>query len=320
MSHIRVGFKAVGLLFVLLAGTSFLQAQNTRSWVSGVGDDANACSRTMPCKTFAGAYAKTNAGGEIDAIDAGGFGVLTITHSITIDGGEGTVAGILPNGVPAFTITIGATDQVTLRNISINGNYTGTASPGVKFTGGGYLHIENCVIFNNTGSGIDFEPTNGATELFVSNTTLRGNGTSSNTGNALVKPGGSSYAQATFSHVRFERGGFGLRAGDSSYVTVRDSISSGNNHNGFLVVTVSAIAVMNIDHSTSAVNQTNGISSVGPNSTIRISDDTVTDNLGGGLSSSNGGQILSFTEGGVGTNNVAGNVGNGAPTGTIARQ
>jgi len=52
--------------------------------VSGVGDDANPCSRTAPCQTFAGAYDETSAGGEIDCLDPGGFGGLVITHAISI--------------------------------------------------------------------------------------------------------------------------------------------------------------------------------------------------------------------------------------------
>ena len=63
---------------------SLAHAQATRTWVSGVGDDANPCSRTAPCKTFAGAISKTAAGGEINVLDPGGFGAVTITKSITI--------------------------------------------------------------------------------------------------------------------------------------------------------------------------------------------------------------------------------------------
>ena len=79
--------RIAGLLAVIAFGATMLQAQATRTWVSGVGNDANPCSRTAPCKTFAGAISKTAAGGEIDALDPGGFGAVTITKSITIDGG-----------------------------------------------------------------------------------------------------------------------------------------------------------------------------------------------------------------------------------------
>jgi len=76
------------LMMPLLLGSTLLNAQATRTWVSGVGDDANPCSRTAPCKTFAGAISKTAEGGEINALDPGGYGAVTITKSITIDGGS----------------------------------------------------------------------------------------------------------------------------------------------------------------------------------------------------------------------------------------
>src|SRR5882762_10707525 len=124
--------KVLNLLAVLIfmfAFASLAQAQATRTWVSGVGDDVNPCSRTAPCKTFAGAISKTADGGEIDCIDPGGFGAVTITKSITIDGG-GTFGSILAagtNGVNVNDSGSGApnTKVVQLRNLSINGATTG---------------------------------------------------------------------------------------------------------------------------------------------------------------------------------------------------
>src|SRR5271154_4646234 len=106
------------LLFVMPAS-----AQATRTWISGVGDDVNPCSRTAPCKTFAGAISKTAAGGEIDCLDPGGFGAVTITKSITLDCGGGVggeVGSILVTGTNGITIN-GAGAQVKIRNITING-------------------------------------------------------------------------------------------------------------------------------------------------------------------------------------------------------
>src|ERR1700693_38941 len=107
-------------LLLFLALVPMASAQATRTWVSGVGDDANPCSRTAPCKTFAGAISKTAAGGEIDALDPGGFGALTITKSITLDGG-GQVASILVAGTNGINVSAGATDVVILRNLRIQG-------------------------------------------------------------------------------------------------------------------------------------------------------------------------------------------------------
>src|SRR5216683_2022531 len=106
------------------------QAQATRTWVSGVGDDVNPCSRTAPCKTFQGAISKTAAGGEIDVMDPGGFGGVTITKSITIDGSPGNIGGVLVASTNAIIIN-GAGAVVTLRNLDIEGlGFTG--SPGIN--------------------------------------------------------------------------------------------------------------------------------------------------------------------------------------------
>jgi hypothetical protein len=124
--------------------SSAAQAQASRTWVSGVGDDANPCSRTAPCKTFAGAISKTAAGGEIDALDPGGFGAVTITKAITIDGGGGQVASALVSGTNGIIVSAGPTDVVTLRNLTING-IGGTGSGGlngVHYIAGAALHIE----------------------------------------------------------------------------------------------------------------------------------------------------------------------------------
>src|SRR5258708_37527475 len=114
------------LLIVLAAASLALgmqpaSAQAPRTWVSGVGDDANPCSRTAPCKTFAGAISKTAAGGEISVLDPGGFGAVTITKSITIDGGGGQVASGLVSGTNGIVVAAGTNDTVTLRNIRLNG-------------------------------------------------------------------------------------------------------------------------------------------------------------------------------------------------------
>src|SRR5438477_13114112 len=100
----------------LVAGFSTAaHAQATRTWVSGVGDDATPCSRTAPCKTFAGAISKTAAGGEIDALDPGGYGAVTITKAITLDGGGGQVASILVAGTNAIVISAALNDHVVIR-------------------------------------------------------------------------------------------------------------------------------------------------------------------------------------------------------------
>jgi hypothetical protein len=168
---ISVTLLAISLL------SSAAQAQATRTWVSGVGDDANPCSRTAPCKTFAGAISKTAPGGEIDALDPGGFGAVTITKGITIDGGGGQVASILVSGTNGIVVNAGAADVVTLRNLRINGiQVSGTGGVnGVSYLGGGALHIENCYIFGFTQDGIHVATSAANADLFVNDTFLTNN-------------------------------------------------------------------------------------------------------------------------------------------------
>ena len=121
----------LGALFVAGLAIAPAHAQATRTWISGVGDDANPCSRTAPCKTFAGAISKTATGGEIDVLDPGGFGALTITKSITLDGGGGQVASILVSGTNGINISA-AGAVVILRNLRFNGLLNqAVAAPGL---------------------------------------------------------------------------------------------------------------------------------------------------------------------------------------------
>src|ERR1700687_3392857 len=121
-----MGTMSLGALY-----TAPAYAQATRTWVSGVGDDVNPCSRTAPCKTWAGAISKTAAGGEIDALDPGGFGAVTITKAITLDEGGGSLVSSLVANSNAFNVNAGANDVVSLRNISVNG-LGQTVSPGIS--------------------------------------------------------------------------------------------------------------------------------------------------------------------------------------------
>jgi hypothetical protein len=113
---------------IFAASVSMAQAQATRTWVSGVGDDANPCSRTAPCKTFAGAISRTAAGGFIDVVDPGGFGAVTITKSITIDGSGGPHAGVLASGTNGIIVS-GAGIIVHLRNLSIESPLPAARAP-----------------------------------------------------------------------------------------------------------------------------------------------------------------------------------------------
>ena len=166
MSKLRFTVQTLAFVAFTLALSSLAHAQATRTWVSGTGSDANPCSRTAPCKTFAGAISKTFINGEIDVLDPGGYGTLTITKSITIDGGTGSGwASVLASGTNGFNINIpvSANDplrQVILKHISINGTGssgtigTRTGINGINFTQGSALIVQDCQIFNFTTNGI----------------------------------------------------------------------------------------------------------------------------------------------------------------------
>lgn len=179
--------QRVVALFIIVMGCSlFCRSQATRTWVSGVGDDANPCSRTAPCKTFAGAISKTAANGEINCIDPGGFGAVTITKSITIDC-TGTFGSILGSGTNAININLPDTDTrqaVRLRGLAIDGAATGLNGIRVM-TDKTNVTIENTVIDGFTLSGLSLES---AGSVVLSNVSLRGNATGvSVTGKGTVR-------------------------------------------------------------------------------------------------------------------------------------
>ncbi len=296
-------------VLVLVAFASSASAQASRTWVSGVGDDANPCSRTAPCKTFAGAISKTAAQGEISVLDPGGFGAVTITKSISIIA-EGVEGGILAAGVNGIIINAGATDRVTLRGLTIEGFNTGLN--GIRFLAGGALHVENCTIERFTGFGISFEPS-GASQLTVSDTLVRENGGAAGGGIQLL-PGAAGSANATFDRLISSRNRVGLRADDRAKAALRSSTVSGNTVFGVHAKSTATAVEINLADSQVANNSSGGVRSEGAAAIVRLSDATIFDN-GAGLVSVGGGAVLSF-----GNNQIAGNGVNGAPTGVLAQQ
>jgi hypothetical protein len=167
-------------LATLILGFGFetASAQATRTWVSGVGDDANPCSRTAPCKTFAGAIAKTATAGEINCIDPGGFGAVTITKSMTIACQAGT-AGVSVFGTNGVVVNVPTGSNVTLKGLDINGGGApGNSLAGVIMVGAGNLTIEDCTIYGFQGStagyGVNVNGTSGA-HVLIENTRIRDN-------------------------------------------------------------------------------------------------------------------------------------------------
>jgi hypothetical protein len=295
----------LALAVLPLVFASQAHAQASRTWVSGVGDDANPCSRTAPCKTFAGAISKTAAGGEIDALDPAGYGAVTITKAITIDGGGGQVASVLVSGTNAIVVSAGPSDVVILRNLSLNG--LGTGLDAIRFLAGGALHVEHVTAFGFTGQGITFNPT-GPSQLFVTNSTFRHN---TGGGIYILPPGGS--VSASVDGVTLEGNGRGLRAEDGATVVVRNSIATGNGANGFVALSASVSPrpiSMAIENTVSSANGATGVYA-GALATVRISNVTVTNNADG-LIATGGGTLTSF-----GNNRVDGNAAHNGPANTV---
>ena len=277
-------------------------AQATRTWVSGVGDDANPCSRTAPCKTFAGAISKTAAGGEISVLDPGGFGAVTITKAITING-EGVEAGILGAGTNGVNVNAGAADRVFLRGLRIQGG--GTGLNGIRYLAGGALTVDNCVINAFTGSGIDAEPSTSNARLTVIDCKVvdtAGNG-------ILMKPSGSGSIAGSVVRTQVHGCSGGLRVEGAGFASVLDSAFTRNTANGIACFSGGVISAA---HSMSSQN---GGGLVANNGVIRITDLVVTDNSTHGLNPQTPNSILSF-----GDNKIAGNNPDNAPSGVLPMQ
>lgn len=300
---------AMLLCGLLVAGPTFAQA--TRTWISGVGDDVNPCSRTAPCKTFAGAISKTVAGGVIDVLDPGGFGGVTITKSITLesDGAVGSVLVSSTNGILVNDTTGNAV--VVLRGLSIEGVGTGLA--GVKFNNGKQLIVERCDIgdFNgSSGAGIAFTPS-AAASLAVLNSTIHNNGAAASpatTGGILIAPNGNVSVNAMLENVRIvNNAGFGLQVQGSATVTLRDSVVSLNAGNGVVASSTSLATNLMLDRSIISGNGAGGVVAQGPAALVQLSDSTITRNAQG-IQATGGAAVISF-----GNNRNFNNTINGAP-------
>ncbi|MFL5780910.1 MAG: right-handed parallel beta-helix repeat-containing protein [Thermoleophilaceae bacterium] len=300
------------LVLVALAIPSAAYGQATRTWVSGVGDDVNPCSRTAPCKTFAGAISKTARGGIINALDDGGFGSVTITKSITIDGGH-HIASVLSSGVNGVIVNVTdfANDpraKVVLRNLDIAGN-TNLGPPasalginGVRFISGKSLKIANTTIHDFAQNGVDFKNTNAG----VSRLVLKRSDVDDNDGNGLaVAPGNGAISVATVRNTSFDGNTCGVVAsqfgiGTSGFAT---NCAAGAPNGG------TGTAIINVFDSGFSGNTGSGALSNGANALVRLSNNDVMGN-GFGLHQVNNGVVKSF-----GNNHFGDNGADGVPNG-----
>jgi hypothetical protein len=286
---------------VLAFSAAAANAQATRTWVSGVGDDANPCSRTAPCKTFAGAISKTAAGGEISVLDPGGFGVVTITKAITING-DGTLAGILAAGSNGIIVNAGVNDEVIIKNVSINGATTGLN--GVRYLAGKQLTLKNVTINGFTTRGIDMSLTaTGA--LFVEDVHI----TDVPTGIRVATTAGNAVFMAD--NVRIEKlSADAIELATGSVFASLHNVWMSQNNNG--VNLTGATAQADLDSCTMSFNQNAGVRLGIAGARARLSGNAF-------LNNSNGVQIVGGVANTTADNVFAGNSINGAVTNDAAQ-
>ena len=303
---------------LLVTGSNWavhVYAQATRTFVSGVGNDADPCSRTAPCRTFAGAFNKTAPGGEINCLDPGGYGGLTINKSISIicqytEGGS-LVAGAGVNGI---TVNAGATDSVFLRGIDFHG--ATTATNGIRILAGGFVHVQDSLIrrFNAaSGLGVRITPST-ASQVTITDTTIADNGSGATGGGILIQPtGAGGSARVTLRNVRVQNNSNNqLRvdttgntgAGISLFVENSQFLGGTNGISINQAPATTSVTGMILDSFIALCSGT-GLSTAGTNTVrVRVGDTTIT---GCGTGVSQGGTTIINTYGNNRTD------GNGAP-------
>jgi Right handed beta helix region len=285
-------------LIAAVAATSAEAAQ--RAFVASTGSDANTtsgCGLATPCRTFTAALTVVDDGGEVIALDAAGYGPVTITKSVAITANPGFYAGIAVVGTTDNAVTIATAGvNVTLRSLNINGI---GALDGVSMTNGNRLSIENCVISNfseygvvvstaatvrivdstirDNSEGINLQ---GGTTVTISGTKLLGNF------NGVEVGGTSSITTAVISDTivmgRYVGSSLGIYAGGvNATAPVRVSVTRStisNNLYGIWADTGGGDTVVTVSNSMVTGN-TGGLYQTGTGSTLEtLGDNTVRQN------------------------------------------
>lgn len=301
--------RSIVVAALLLLASSGAFAQATRTWVSGVGDDVNPCSRTAPCKTFAGAISKTAAGGLINCLDPGGYGTVTITKSITIACKHVEGSTLNSGGINGFVINDfqGLGIEVVLRGVEIDGSGSTPGLNGIRFINGTSLLVEDVVIRDSeNGNGIHIANSSGNARIHIINSSISGTGNGSVGAGIQVAPTGSAGAHVTITNTTLTNNTVGIRADSNGttgqvHVTVTDSTVTGSTYHGFVALGSTGLVRMMLNGVVAANNGGEGVRAAGGTAAIRIGDSVVTNNSVG-LARANSGQILSY-----GNNQINGN-------------
>jgi hypothetical protein len=246
----------------------------TRTFVSAAGSDANPCTITQPCASFAHAYSLTAANGIIAALDPGKYGPLTITGAITING-KGWAAITAPAAGNGITITAGTTDNVALIGLAIDG--AGAGYDGIVLNSAGSLTVSNCTVQNfinnggnvTTGNGILIQPSSGTISFVITNTIASNNGRN---GVYYLPSGGTPQADGVITHLVATSNGIGISIdtsghGGATTVVVSNSIAS-NSQGGFFIDNGAASLTVSIDNTSVSGNGGDGISALGTSNVI----------------------------------------------------
>ena len=306
--------KALVMVSFVLVLASAAQAQANRTWVSGVGDDLNPCSRTAPCKTFAGAISKTAKDGEISVLDPGGYGAVTITKSIYINGTHGAGYGSIINAL-VNAVIINITDvndvrkAVRLRALDMNGVSTGIN--GVSILAANNVWIEDSVIDGNTGNGtttgVGVRVTTSATcNVFISDTVIHKNIT------GVRANATTGFAVVNIKNCNIEGNTTGVDAATNGFVTIEGSRVAGNTGDA-LKSTVSG-ATINASNNVMAHNNGAAANASVSGAVVRVASNQVYNN-GSSFLFAPGGTVASD-----GQNRVIGNAGGVAPNAAIPLQ
>jgi hypothetical protein len=309
ISH-KSALISLSLVLCLAAGSAYAQA--TRTWVSGVGDDVNPCSRTAPCKTFAGAISKTAVGGEIDALDSAGYGAVTITKSITIEG-TGFLASCLHSGTNGMVINLTTNDSgnntVILRDLEINGGNTGLSGVKLLSSVPTSLHIEHCDIQRAT-TGIELVPSAGGngSKIYIKDTDVR----LMTTDGIRSNPGAGATIFVMMNHVRSQEN---FQAGYRSQIATGSTLDFCNFQGNTTGVQIdSSTSKLRIAHTAISENAGNGLNNGGTATTFL--DDCAIFGNGTGILNNTGGVVNGFGNNAI-ANNTSFDV-NGAAVVTLA--
>jgi hypothetical protein len=265
---------AAGLALTVTLPAVSAQAQSPRTFVSAAGNDSNPCSFAAPCRHFQAAVNATSAGGEVDALDPAGYGPITISHAITIEG-QGWSYIAPPAGGNAMTINAGASDTIVIHGVSLDGAGI-TGLNGINFTNGKELNIRDCQIRNFTGDGIFFGP-DGSHNLSMSNTVVANNGVNG----VSIGPTGSGTVNVVLDHVELDNNAhngvavFGNGTGVVRLI-LSNSVSS-HNDTGVLDSSNTATTAVMVQSSIIAANG-NGLRATGSGAVIVVTRSTITAN------------------------------------------